>query len=703
MTTNLATLFFTPQAGGGAGATGPVPGKGGIFAAPPGAGGLMDLLFARLLQETAAGVPADGGEGGEESVADGEGVLSLLAPPAIKTGEEKGPKNNVFLNQILHKIAHEVSATLPAAPQADDEGGDGQDISAVPAVLPFIAPSVVEGPGTAAEISEETVAAPDSDLQAPEENAAPVMDKESGLSAPKRMNFMAFLHSLLEGLPQESKPVVLNIAPGLLRKISEKLEFAPDLPAEDDSIPADTPVATPEDGANEASPAPALIATGLTPDGLTKFMEELSQRLQQGESFIVGMVKILPPQAKREMIFMPRALVLPGVGKAPDVPSLPAEAIETGAAEALDDGLPVLPVMSESPDAPQPVSVADPAPEQESPHQNHRKMQGNPLLALLAALQAEESPLLMPHAPGQAKKIDIVQTADASDSEIPDDHRADPVLPREIIARLNALVTGADDPAADDPALPQETGFARVLKVLEEAQARNADKNPSGLDKAVNVIKSMSPVLSAFQGGGAFPVMGMVFAAAMSGDIFPDGWDWSKFTGSAAGQPMTVNGPAAMAASLVNQAPNAAMPHPATQIVVATITKAAATGENRNITVKLEPPELGRVEIRMEFGKDKIMKAHIIAEKPETYMLLQRDAHVLDRTLQDAGLDADGGVSFELAQDGGAFDDGKNNQRGASGGGESGSGTEIAEETIESTMDWYVDPDTGLTRYDILA
>ena len=106
----------------------------------------------------------------------------------------------------------------------------------------------------------------------------------------------------------------------------------------------------------------------------------------------------------------------------------------------------------------------------------------------------------------------------------------------------------------------------------------------------------------------------------------------------------------------------------------------------------------------MTFGKDKTVKAIVTAEKPEKYMMLQRDAHTLERALQTAGLDADGGLSFELAEHGFDFD--HQNQRG---GGHDNGGTGSSDyadeelEIIESTMTWHVDPETGHMRYDIWA
>lgn len=163
-----------------------------------------------------------------------------------------------------------------------------------------------------------------------------------------------------------------------------------------------------------------------------------------------------------------------------------------------------------------------------------------------------------------------------------------------------------------------------------------------------------------------------------------------------------VTGAAAMT-SVLTQSHAATLPHPGTQMVAVNLKKLASNGETRDIRLQLDPPELGRVEIRMSFAKDaKGVKALLSAEKPETFMMLQRDAHLLERALQEAGLEADASsLSFELAQDGqnfnqdGSHDGSRNQARSQNGAGE--------EETIETTMTWQVDPQTGHMRYNILA
>jgi len=162
---------------------------------------------------------------------------------------------------------------------------------------------------------------------------------------------------------------------------------------------------------------------------------------------------------------------------------------------------------------------------------------------------------------------------------------------------------------------------------------------------------------------------------------------------------------AAALTSTVLHAKGATQAHPATQMVAATLQKMAGKNGDQSMRLLLDPPELGRVEVRMTIAKDKTMKATITAEKPETHLMLQRDSQVLERALQDSGLEAEGGISFELADSNHDFNqngghDSHNNGNG--GGGDDGSEGEIIEE-IESTMTWHVDPETGHMRYNILA
>ena len=157
--------------------------------------------------------------------------------------------------------------------------------------------------------------------------------------------------------------------------------------------------------------------------------------------------------------------------------------------------------------------------------------------------------------------------------------------------------------------------------------------------------------------------------------------------------------------NLITQVSQAGNTHPAAQMVAATMQKAAATGETTHINLMLNPPDLGRVEIRMQFDKSGVLKASVIAERPETYMVMQRDAQILERALQEAGVETDGDIAFELAEDNGQefSQNGSHDDQGPYGKGGNGDEGENEETVIQSTMTWHIDPETGHTHYSILA
>ncbi len=57
--------------------------------------------------------------------------------------------------------------------------------------------------------------------------------------------------------------------------------------------------------------------------------------------------------------------------------------------------------------------------------------------------------------------------------------------------------------------------------------------------------------------------------------------------------------------------------------------------------ILMDPPELGRIEVRMELNNEGRLQAHLLADKQETLDLMQRDARQLEKALGDLGVDAD--------------------------------------------------------------
>ena len=62
-------------------------------------------------------------------------------------------------------------------------------------------------------------------------------------------------------------------------------------------------------------------------------------------------------------------------------------------------------------------------------------------------------------------------------------------------------------------------------------------------------------------------------------------------------------------------------------------------GINR-FQIRLDPPELGRIDIRMQMDDGGNLNARLTVERPDTLDFLQRDARALERALAQAGLDS---------------------------------------------------------------
>ena len=262
-----------------------------------------------------------------------------------------------------------------------------------------------------------------------------------------------------------------------------------------------------------------------------------------------------------------------------------------------------------------------------------------------------------------------------------------------LASELNSIIPGGEgdlgadiSPASEDGT---ETQFAKILKDATDK------KNAAGV-----VVDKTQPEAKAALDGSVL----QGFAFSEPGSLFttPE-WmnDFMERMGFQNQSAMHVSG-LGQSVNIATHAGGATLPHPGTQMVAATLQKAASDGEAKNIVLQLDPPELGRIEIQMSFGKDKAVKAVMIAEKPETMAMLQRDAHVLERALTSTGFEADGALSFQLAQEGYDFNhNGRHDGHGGHGGGKDSADGET--QLIETTMTWFVDPETGHMRYNFVA
>jgi len=92
------------------------------------------------------------------------------------------------------------------------------------------------------------------------------------------------------------------------------------------------------------------------------------------------------------------------------------------------------------------------------------------------------------------------------------------------------------------------------------------------------------------------------------------------------------------------------------------IAVSALNGKSR-FELRLDPAELGRIDVRIDVDRSGQVTSHLRVEKPETLAMLQQSAPQLQQALQDAGLKTgSGGLQFSLRDQSSSGQNGNDNQ-----------------------------------------
>ena len=76
---------------------------------------------------------------------------------------------------------------------------------------------------------------------------------------------------------------------------------------------------------------------------------------------------------------------------------------------------------------------------------------------------------------------------------------------------------------------------------------------------------------------------------------------------------------------------------------------ARATRDEKSFQIRLDPPELGRIDVQLNVDASGHVTTHLTADRPETVALLRQDASSLQRALESTGLKANSnGLEFSL-------------------------------------------------------
>jgi flagellar hook-length control protein FliK len=139
---------------------------------------------------------------------------------------------------------------------------------------------------------------------------------------------------------------------------------------------------------------------------------------------------------------------------------------------------------------------------------------------------------------------------------------------------------------------------------------------------------------------------------------------------------------------------------PAAQIAPTLISVAQSASGTQRLIIRLDPPELGTVQIRVEHPANAPTQVEINVQRPETLTLLMRDQPHLQHALDQAGVPAEGRtLSFQLEpqdQRGTAGDPGSGHNRRAP-------TPQPAAQQMQADPDDPGDPTTGTQRWSRVA
>jgi len=221
---------------------------------------------------------------------------------------------------------------------------------------------------------------------------------------------------------------------------------------------------------------------------------------------------------------------------------------------------------------------------------------------------------------------------------------------------INALAAGSAQAAAQMAPSPQATGGpAKPAPIVRTKEALDTARNTEALTrlaKAINTTEAAPEVklVMATEMVAASSHLASLEApkasnAKASGEGRVDGLAMPPpGFAPADGMLQRIDAPAPSSVARELPAP------PARQLAPVVVSLALGRGDEA-LTIALDPGELGRVEVSIGQGKE-AGQVRIVAERPETLALLQRDQRDLDRALNQAGLgDMARSLSFSLASD----------------------------------------------------
>jgi len=198
--------------------------------------------------------------------------------------------------------------------------------------------------------------------------------------------------------------------------------------------------------------------------------------------------------------------------------------------------------------------------------------------------------------------------------------------------------SGTSDPSATATAAePAHNSIAQQPAVAAKQEAGNALVDAAKADASASPSSTSTAIVAAHEHS----------AVIETGHAPTDSSD----TGAQATAQIQPQLPSAAATAApmgplsVTAATNAAVPLSGLALEIAV---SARSGKSR-FEIRLDPADLGRIDVRIDVDRNGQVTSHLTVEKPETLSMLRQDAPQLQRALDDAGLKTgNDGLQFSL-------------------------------------------------------
>jgi chemotaxis protein MotD len=213
-------------------------------------------------------------------------------------------------------------------------------------------------------------------------------------------------------------------------------------------------------------------------------------------------------------------------------------------------------------------------------------------------------------------------------------------LKNPVVAKEGATTVGEQDGATDAPTTSIPVVDASAPAATPQTGAAGKPKAENGMVDAVKADASGNSVTPSAVHAGAHSA-----AADIGQTLANSSGNGLQAPGAIQTQQTTASAAPAAAQLTATAATGAAVPLSGLAMEIA----ASANSGKTRFEIRLDPADLGRIDVRIDVDRHGQVTSHLTVERPETLSMLRQDVNQLQRALDNAGLSTgNSGLQFSL-------------------------------------------------------